>query len=538
MLSTMQDVPLAVRRLLEHGTTVHGGTSILTAVPGGYRHSTYAQVGVNAARLAHALRELGVGPGDRVGTFMWNNQEHVEAYFAVPAMGAVVHPLNIRLAVEQIGYIANHAEDKAVIVDASLLPVFAKVLPALKTVEHIIVNGDGTLDTTIPVHDYQRLLAGSPDTYPWPDVDERQAAAMCYTSGTTGDPKGVVYSHRSIYLHALAVALPDGFDLSARDRVLAVVPQFHVLAWGIPYAAFLTGAGLAMPDRFLGPAPLAEFIAAARPTKAAGVPTIWQGLLAHLDATPDADVSSLKEAIVGGSACPPALMEAFEQRHGIALVHAWGMTEMSPLGTLARPPAGTDPAVALRYRVTQGRFMAPVEARLVGPDGTVLPHDGQSTGELEVRGPWITGRYHKDDDPAKFDDGWLRTGDIGAISPDGYLTLTDRAKDVIKSGGEWISSVELENHLMAHPAVREAAVIGVPDQRWGERPLATVVVDPDAVSFDELRNFLAQRGVPGWQLPDRWTVVPEVPKTSVGKFDKKVLRQRHADGDLDVHELR
>jgi fatty-acyl-CoA synthase len=538
MLSTMQDVPLAVRRLLEHGTTVHGGTSILTAVPGGYRHSTYAQVGVNAARLAHALRELGVGPGDRVGTFMWNNQEHVEAYFAVPAMGAVVHPLNIRLAVEQIGYIANHAEDKAVIVDASLLPVFAKVLPALKTVEHIIVNGDGTLDTTIPVHDYQRLLAGSPDTYPWPDVDERQAAAMCYTSGTTGDPKGVVYSHRSIYLHALAVALPDGFDLSARDRVLAVVPQFHVLAWGIPYAAFLTGAGLAMPDRFLGPAPLAEFIAAARPTKAAGVPTIWQGLLAHLDATPDADVSSLKEAIVGGSACPPALMEAFEQRHGIALVHAWGMTEMSPLGTLARPPAGTDPAVALRYRVTQGRFMAPVEARLVGPDGTVLPHDGQSTGELEVRGPWITGRYHKDDDPAKFDDGWLRTGDIGAISPDGYLTLTDRAKDVIKSGGEWISSVELENHLMAHPAVREAAVIGVPDQRWGERPLATVVVDPDAVSFDELRNFLTQRGVPGWQLPDRWTVVPEVPKTSVGKFDKKVLRQRHADGDLDVHELR
>jgi fatty-acyl-CoA synthase len=537
MLSTMQDVPLAVRRLFEHGTTVHGGTSIVTAVPGGYRHNTYAQVGVNAARLAHALRELGVGSGDRVATFMWNNQEHVEAYFAVPAMGAVVHPLNIRLPVEQIGYIANHAEDKAVIVDASLLPVFAKVLPLLKTVEHVIVNGDGTLDTTLAVHDYQRLLAGSPDTYPWPDVDERQAAAMCYTSGTTGDPKGVVYSHRSIYLHALAVALPDGFDLSARDRILAVVPQFHVLAWGIPYAAFLTGAGLAMPDRFLGPAPLAEFIAAARPTKAAGVPTIWQGLLAHLDATPEADVSSLKEAVVGGSACPPALMEAFERRHGITLVHAWGMTEMSPLGTLARPPAGADPAVALRYRLTQGRFLAPVEARLVGPDGTVLPHDGESTGELEVRGPWITGRYHKDDDPAKFDDGWLRTGDIGAISPEGYLTLTDRAKDVIKSGGEWISSVELENHLMAHPAVREAAVIGVPDERWGERPLATVVVDPDAVSFDELRTFLAQRGVPGWQLPERWTVVPEVPKTSVGKFDKKVLRQRHADGGLDVHEL-
>jgi fatty-acyl-CoA synthase len=360
---------------------------------------------------------------------------------------------------------------------------------------------------------------------------------MCYTSGTTGDPTGVVYSHRSIYLHALAVSLPDVFDLSARDRILAVVPQFHVLAWGLPYTAFVTGASLAMPDRFLAAAPLAAFIAAARPTKAAGVPTIWQALLGHLDATPDADVSSLKEAIVGGSACPPALMDAFERRYGITLVHAWGMTEMSPLGTLARPPAGVDPAAALRYRLTQGRFPAAVEARLVGPDGAVLPHDGHSTGELQVRGPWVTARYHGDDDPGKFDDGWLRTGDIGAISPDGYLTLTDRAKDVIKSGGEWISSVELENHLMSHPAVREAAVIGVPDQRWGERPLATVVVDGDGVSLAELRDFLAAR-VPGWQLPERWTLLPEVPKTSVGKFDKKVLRQRHADGDLDVHELR
>src|SRR2546423_3400519 len=452
-------------------------------------------------------------------------------------MGAVVHPLNIRLATEQIAYVANHAEDKVGIVGASVLPVFAKVVPLLAAVRHIVVNGDGALDTTIPVHDYERLLAGRADTYPWPDTDERQAAAMCYTSGTTGDPKGVVYSHRSIYLHGLAVSLPDVFNLSGRDRVLAVVPQFHVLAWGIPYAAFLTGASLAMPDRFLGPAPLAEFIATARPTKAAGVPTIWQGLLAHLDATPEADVSSLKEAIVGGSACPPALMEAFERRHGIALVHAWGMTEMSPLGTLARPPAGTDPAVALRYRLTQGRFMAPVEARLVGPDGTVLPHDGHTTGELEVRGPWITGRYHRDDDPAKFDDGWLRTRDIGALRHEGDLTLTDRAKDVIKSGGEWISSVELENHLMAHPAVREAAVIGVPDERWGERPLATVVVDPGTVTFAELRAFLAQRGVPGWQLPERWTVVAEVPKTSVGKFDKKMLRHRHAEGELDVHEL-
>src|SRR5437762_410062 len=390
MLSTMQDVPLAVRRLMAHGASVHGGTPVLTAVPGGYRHGSYAQVGVNAARLAHALRALGVGPGDRVATFMWNNQEHVEAYYAVPCMGAVVHPLNIRLAADQVAFIANHAADKVVIVDASLLPLFARVLPQLKTVTHIVVNGGADFDAGgVPVHDYRKLLAGQPDNFPWPDVDERQAAAMCYTSGTTGDPKGVVYSHRSIYLHALGVALPDAFGLSAGDRILAVVPQFHVLAWGLPYAAFLTGASLAMPDRYLAAAPLAEFIAAARPNKAAGVPTIWQALLHHLDGTPEADVSSLKEAVVGGSACPPALMEAFQKRYRITPVHAWGMTEMSPLGTLARPPAGVDPPTARRYRSTQGRFIAPVQARLVGPDGTVLPHDGCSAGELEVRGPWI-----------------------------------------------------------------------------------------------------------------------------------------------------
>jgi fatty-acyl-CoA synthase len=538
MLSTMQDVPLQVRRLFEHGTSVHGNVQFATAVPGGYRHSTYAQVGTNAARLAHALRALGISPGDRVGTFMWNNQEHVEAYYAAPCMGAIIHPLNIRLAHDQIAFIANHAEDRVVIVDASLVPLFANVLPRLKTVRHVVVSGTADLDADgVQVHDYQQLLAGQPDTFPWPEVDERQAAAMCYTSGTTGDPKGVVYSHRSIYLHALAIALPDVFDLSARDRILAVVPQFHVLAWGLPYAAFLTGASLAMPDRFLAAAPLAEFIGATRPNKAAGVPTIWRALLQHLDATPDADVSSLREAIVGGSACPPALMEAFEKRYGVTLLHAWGMTEMSPLGTLARPPASVDPAAELRYRFTQGRFVAAVEARLVGPDGSILPHDGASAGELEVRGPWITGEYYRTDDPDKFHDGWLRTGDVGVISSDGYLTLTDRAKDVIKSGGEWISSMELENHLMAHTAVREAAVFGVPDQHWGERPLATVVLSDATVSFAELRDFLAER-VPRWQLPERWAVISEVPKTSVGKFDKKVLRRRHADGELDVHELR
>jgi fatty-acyl-CoA synthase len=387
------------------------------------------------------------------------------------------------------------------------------------------------------VHDYGQLCAGRPETYPWPDVDERTPAAMCYTSGTTGDPKGVVYSQRSIYLHALGEAMPDLFDLSAADRVLTVVPQFHVLAWGLPYAAFLTGAGMAMPDRFLAAEPLAEFIAAARPNKAAGVPTVWQALLNYVDSHPEADISSLKEIVVGGSACPPALMDAYEQRYGITLLHAWGMTEMSPLGTVSRPPAGVTPDRARSYRLTQGRFPAPVQARLVGADGVVVPHDGVSVGELEVSGPWITGSYYGgaaggEVDPEKFRDGWLRTGDIGSISSDGYLTLTDRAKDVIKSGGEWISSVELENHLMAHPDVLEAAVIGVPDDRWGERPLAMVVLR-NGTAMTELREFLADR-VPKWQLPERWSIIPEVPKTSVGKFDKKVLRRQYADGELAV----
>jgi len=538
MFSTMHDVPLQIRRLLEHGTAMHGGSLVTTATNGGYRHSSFAQVSVNAARLAHALTALDVQPGDRVATFMWNNTEHVEAYYAVPCLGAVLHPLNIRLAAEQIVYIANHAEDRVVIVDASLLPVFAPLLPSLKTVEHVIVNGPADYSALqsprLAVYDYRQLIGDQPDTYPWPDTDERQAAAMCYTSGTTGDPKGVVYSHRSIYLHALALALPEAFNLSADDIVLAVVPQFHVLAWGLPYVAFLTGTSLALPDQFLSPDPLARFIATARPNRGAGVPTIWQSLLNHADNNPDADISSMKEAIVGGSACPPALMEALEQRHGVTLVHAWGMTEMSPLGSVARPPADADPAHAWSRRITQGRFSATVEARLIGADGSVLPFDGRSTGELEVRGPWITGSYYRDDDPEKFHDGWLRTGDVGVITADGYLILTDRAKDVIKSGGEWISSLELENHLMAHPAVSEAAVIGVPDERWGERPLAAVVAgDGRQLSLSQLRDFLGTR-VPRWQLPERWSIVPEVPKTSVGKFDKKALRDRYARGELDV----
>ncbi|MFE2186733.1 long-chain fatty acid--CoA ligase [Streptomyces sp. NPDC059455] len=540
MRSTMQGVGLQIRRLLEHGSRIHGDSRIVTAGPHGPRSATFAETGRNAARLAHALRSLGVRGGDRVATFMWNNQEHTEVYFAVPAMGAIVHPLNIRLFPEQVEYIADHAQDKVVIVDHTLVGTLATILPGSRAIEHVIVNGPADLSPLdglgIAVHSYQELTANAPASYAWPDIDENAPAAMCYTSGTTGDPKGVVYSHRSVYLHALASSLPDAFGLSERDLVLAIVPQFHVMAWGLPYAAFLTGASLAMPDRFLSPEPLAEFIQTVRPTKGAGVPTVWSGLLQYARQKPTTDLSSLQEAVVGGSAMPESLMQAFAEEHGVTTLHAWGMTEMSPLGTIARPPATAHGDTERTYQLTQGRFLAPVEAKIIDGTGAELPWDDASVGELLVRGPWITATYVGDGepDPDKFDSGWLRTGDVGRISPDGYLTLTDRAKDVIKSGGEWISSVELENHLMGHPAVAEAAVVGVPDDRWGERPLAVVVAAPGHdVTTQELREFLSSR-IARWQLPERWAFVTEVPRTSVGKFDKKELRRLHADGLLSV----
>ncbi|WP_156727919.1 long-chain fatty acid--CoA ligase [Streptomyces apocyni] len=550
MLSTMQDVPLTVTRLLRHGSTIHGTSQVTTWTGEGEpQRRSYAEIGSRAAQLAHALRDdLGVDGDQRVATLMWNNAEHVEAYFAIPAMGAVLHTLNLRLPPEQLAWVVNHAADRVVLVNGSLLPLLAPLLPHLAPVEHVIVSGPGDRSllagagASVQVHEYEELLAGKPESYDWPELDERQAAAMCYTSGTTGDPKGVVYSHRSIYLHAMQVNMAQSMGLTDHDTSLVVVPQFHVNAWGLPHAVFMTGVNMLMPDRFLQPAPLAEMIESERPSHAAAVPTIWQGLLAELTAKPR-DISSMKQVTIGGSACPPALMEAYDKL-GVQVCHAWGMTETSPLGTIARVPAGVGADEEMGYRLTQGRFPAGVEARLVGPGGEHLPWDGESAGELEVRGPWIAGAYYggaagEDFRPAdKFsEDGWLKTGDVGVITANGYLTLTDRAKDVIKSGGEWISSVSLENELMAHPEVAEAAVVAVPDDKWGERPLATVVLKEGAsADYDALRSFLAER-VAKWQLPERWAIIPAVPKTSVGKFDKKVIRRQYADGELDVTNL-
>ena len=551
MLSTMQDVPLTVARILEHGSTVHAASTVATWDGERAVHRSFAEVGARAAQLAHALRdELGITGDQRVATLMWNNTEHQEAYLAIPSMGAVLHTLNLRLPPEQLAFIINHAADQVIIVNGSVLPLLAPLLPRLNpTLRHLVVVGPG--DTGLlagfdgGVHEYEALIADRPTSFPFPtDLDERSAAALCYTSGTTGDPKGVLYSHRSVYLHCMQVISAESFGLTAQDKVLPVVPMFHVNAWGIPHAAFMVGTSLLMPDRFLQPKPLAEMITAERPTFSAAVPTIWTGLLDELDNGSGYDTSTLARVVIGGSACPPALMKAFQERHGIEVIHAWGMTETSPLGSVAHPPAGLTPEQEWPYRLTQGRFPASVQARVIGPDGTAMPRDGVAEGEIEVRGPWIAGAYYggagneHDAGGGKFsDDGWLRTGDVGTISADGYLTLTDRAKDVIKSGGEWISSVALENELMAHPDVLEAAVVAVPDEKWGERPLATVVLRPGAqTDVAALREFLGGR-VASWQLPERWAVIESVPKTSVGKFDKKVIRRSYADGALHVTSL-
>jgi fatty-acyl-CoA synthase len=552
MKSTMQDSPLLISRILTAGVRLNPDQEVVTWTDHGARRTSFAEVGTQAAQLANALRGLGIDGDQRIATFMWNNAEHLVAYLAVPSMGAVLHALNIRLFPEQIIYVTNHAQNTVVVLDNSLAEPFSKLLPHLATLRHVIVNGPITPDVrealeAAPqieaVHDWDALLAAQPKTFDWPVLDENDASSMCYTSGTTGNPKGVVYSHRSNYLHTMFVTTGMGF--SQGDRLLAVVPMFHANAWGLPYAALMVGASLIMPDRFLQAEPLAMMIEAEKVTGGAAVPTIWTDLLRYLDEHPT-DTSSLRRVIIGGAACPPSLMRAYHDRHGIEVIHAWGMTEMSPLGSTAIPPAEAFGDQHWFYRETQGRIASSLDARLVGVDGSEVPSDGESVGELEVRGPWVTASYYDNganseaeraDAASKFDQGWLRTGDVGSLTADGFLQLTDRAKDVIKSGGEWISSVHLENALMAHPDVLEASVVGVPDDRWGERPLAAVVRATDSVvDAATLREFLGGQ-VARWQLPERWAFIDEVPKTSVGKFDKKTLRKRYAEGELTVESL-
>lgn len=542
MYGTMQNVPLTITAILRHASGVHGARRVTTATGSGYRHCSYAELGAQAAQLANALRKLGVTGDQRVATFMWNNSEHLATYLAVPSMGAVLHTLNIRLFADQIVFVANEAEDQVVLVDMSLATQLAPVLGRLDSVHTVIAVGEGDL---APLHEsgkavlrFGDVIADEPGDFDWPDVDENAAAAMCYTSGTTGHPKGVVYSHRSSYLHTMATCTSNGIGVGASDCVLPIVPMFHANAWGLPYAALMAGADLVLPDRHLDAKSLVELIETQRPTVAGAVPTIWNDVLHYLEREPDHDVSSLRLVASGGSAVPESLMRAFQEKHGVQIRQLWGMTETSPLATMAWPPPGTPDEEHWVLRATQGQPVCGVQTRIVDDDDNVLPNDGVAVGELEVRGPWITGSYYTGADESKFQSGWLRTGDVGRIDERGFITLTDRAKDVIKSGGEWISSVELENCLIAHPDVVEAAVVGVPDERWQERPLAVVVSKKDAgVDASELRKYLSDKVI-RWWLPERWTFVDEIPRTSVGKYDKKTIRSRYAENEYQVTEVR
>ena len=530
MRSTIPDFPLTTQHILWRATTLFGKKEIVTRREKGVRRYTYADFGVRVARLANALRRLGVESGDRVGTFAFNNDRHLELYFAVSSMGAVLHTLNVRLFPKHLEYIINDAEDKVIFFDPPLLPVLGALAGKMPTVKHFVAMADGPVPSgpLEPLASYEDVLAAEPTTFAWPALHESDAAAMCYTSGTTGQPKGVVYSHRSTFLHAMGEVIKGGIGPEEDDVILPVVPMFHAMGWGLPYSATLQGATQVLPDRYLDPASLVDLINTERVTFTAGVPTVWLALLQYLDKT-GVTMPSLRAIVCGGAAVPEALMRGME-RHGLKMIHAWGMTETSPLGTVSSPKSylRTGPEDELRLRLRQGIPAPTVEMRLVelGTD-RLLPWDGKSVGELEVRGPWIAGAYYKDADPERFTkDGWLRTGDVCNIDPEGYVQIVDRTKDLVKSGGEWISSVEVESAIMGHPKVLEAAVIGVSHPKWQERPVAYVVPKPEFkgnVSQEEILGFLAPK-MAKWWLPDEVRFIDEMPKTSVGKFDKKVLR--------------
>jgi fatty-acyl-CoA synthase len=514
----MMRTPLLVRGIAERAEQLFAGREIVSATATGVERSTYAEVVGRARRLASALHELGIRPGDRVGTFGWNSVRHLELYLAVPSMGAVLHTLNIRLFDDDLRYIAGHAEDRVIFLDASL----ADRMPRFDGVEHEILMPDADAGREGAI-DYEEFLASGDPGFSFPELDENSAAAMCYTSGTTGLPKGVVYSHRSTVLHSLLTNQADGPGLRERDTVLPIVPMFHANAWGLPYAAAMAGSKLVLPGPRMDPGDLASLMVKERVTFAAAVPTIFQGI-AQLEPTPD--LSSVERLICGGSAVPESLMRLFDERFGVPIIQAWGMTETSPMASVSRVPPGSvsDDDEAYAVRAMQGRVVPFVEFRV----------DEQSGGELEVRGPTIASAYYNDETGAdKFsDDGWLRTGDVAEVKHGAIIKLVDRTKDLVKSGGEWISSVELENVIMGHPDVVEAAVVAIPHERWGERPCACVVRREGSSLDDEgLRSFLGDK-VAKWWLPDRVEFITEVPKTSVGKFDKKVLRAQIAQDGL------
>lgn len=565
MLSTMQNVPLSIARILEYGSTVHASTKVTTWRTDSAEESTFADIRARTAAFAHALHdELGITGDQRVGSFLYNCAEHLEVQFAAACKGAVFTPLNKQLMTDQIRHIINHAEVEVIVADPRLAASLGKALIDCPTVRAVAFTGlplltelAELLPDGIDVYSYESLLDGRATRYDWPVLDENTAAAICYSTGTSGAPKGVAYSHRSIYLQAMALRTTDSLAVSNGESFLCCVPIYHVLSWGVPFAAFMSGTPLVFPDSDVSAPTLARLIAAVHPRVATGVPTLWIQLMVHYLHNPP-ERMSLTELYVGGSQAPPILIKLWEERYGVDVVHLWGMTETSSVGTIARPPSGSSGEARWAYRISQGRFSNLLEYRVVN-DGHVVSSTDRNQGEIQVRGNIVTGSYYHS--PAEEDhgaasrfrgkevddaeqlftaDGWLRTGDVGSVSADGFLTVSDRARDVIRSGGEWIYSAMLENLVMDAAEVVESAVIGYPDDKWGERPLAVTVLHSDVEPTEETAEKLRERlrsSLPGWMLPEYWTFVKDIDKTSVGKFDKKDLRKHLEQGEFEIIKL-
>jgi fatty-acyl-CoA synthase len=536
MLGNMMQQPLLVSSLLKHAEKHHGDQQVVSRrVEGDIHRTTYRELAARARSLANALADFGVRQGDRVATLAWNGYRHMELYYAVSGSGSVLHTINPRLHPDQLVWIADHAHDRVLFFDLTFLPLVEAIASRVKTVKAFVAMTDRAhmpVQSSVPnLCCYEDLVHAASSEFEWPQLDENTASSLCYTSGTTGHPKGALYSHRSSVLHTYALALPDSFGLSARDVVLPVVPMFHVNAWGLPYAGCMTGAKLVFPGPFLDGKSLHDLFESEGVTISAGVPTVWQGLLAHVEEN-NLRFTTMRRTVIGGSACPPAMMRAFQDRYDVTVLHAWGMTEMSPLGTVCTLKPRHDSVSGeerLAVQAKQGRSVFGVDMKVVDADGKALPHDGRSSGELMVRGPWVIREYFKGEGGDPLVDGWFPTGDVATIDPDGFMQITDRSKDVIKSGGEWIGSIDLENIAMSHPAVANAACIAARHSKWDERPLLVVVKKADAqLSRDELIRFYDGK-IAKWWTPDDVVFVDAIPLGATGKVQKNKLREHYGD---------